>query len=260
MIELRPGGRPLKVGHRGAPVLAPENTLRSLGAAIAGGVDVVEIDVFDLADGTLVLAHSDDLLEVSHGAASGRVHAASLDDLRRVAPELPTLDEALDFVARRDVGVQVDVKAWGHERRIAEALSRHDLAGRSFVSSSSIGSLRAFAAAAPSLPRALTYPDDRYGVSRRRVVEPFVAPALRAMRRILPYRLGPWLRRARADAATLHQAVVSRAAVAVCHRLGLPVYAWTVNDADVGKALLEAGVDGIISDDPAIFSHLPLET
>lgn len=260
MIELRPGTRPLRVGHRGAPALAPENTLRSLAAAVEGGVDVVEIDVLALSDGTLVLAHSDSLLAVSQGAVSGRVRDRPLARLREVAPEVATLDDALAFLAEQTVGVQVDVKAWGSEEAIAAALRRHDLVGRSFVSSASIRTLRAFAGLDPGLPRALTYPDDRYGISSRRFVEPFVAPALLAMRRALPYRLGRWLRAARADAATLHYAVASAAAVRVCHALGLPVYAWTVNEAAVAKALLETGVDGIISDDPAILSQLPLET
>jgi glycerophosphoryl diester phosphodiesterase len=53
----RDGGRPLAIGHRGAPRLAPENTLASLQAAVAAGVDVVEFDVLERG-GELVLAHS----------------------------------------------------------------------------------------------------------------------------------------------------------------------------------------------------------
>ena len=46
MISLeRPGGRPLRIGHRGAPALAPENTLPSFRAAVDVGVDLVEFDV-----------------------------------------------------------------------------------------------------------------------------------------------------------------------------------------------------------------------
>jgi glycerophosphoryl diester phosphodiesterase len=55
----------LRVGHKGAAALEPENTLRSLARAVELGCDLVEFDVLELHDGTLVLAHSDDLLEVS---------------------------------------------------------------------------------------------------------------------------------------------------------------------------------------------------
>jgi len=42
VIELeRRNGRPLRIGHRGAAALAPENTLRSFRAAIEAGVDLV---------------------------------------------------------------------------------------------------------------------------------------------------------------------------------------------------------------------------
>src|ERR671930_444645 len=111
MIALeRRDGRPLVIGHRGAADLAPENTLRGLRAGLAAGVDLIEFDVLALASGELVLAHSDDLYEVTHGTARGRVRDLSLAGLRELAPELPTLDDALRFFAEdaRQVGVHVD--------------------------------------------------------------------------------------------------------------------------------------------------------
>ena len=138
MIELRrrAGAPVLRIGHRGAAALAPENTLRSLRAAVEAGVDFVELDAFDLADGTLVLAHSNDLFEVSHGAATGAVRARTLDELLELAPDLPTLDEALAFFAEQSsVGVHVDVKCEGREDALAGTIRRHGLVERTLVSS-----------------------------------------------------------------------------------------------------------------------------
>ncbi len=259
-MNLLRGERPVvKVGHRGAPALAPENTLRSLQAAVDHGVDLVEIDVLDLADGTLVLAHSNDLMEVSHGAAAGRVRERSLPELREIAPELPTLEEALEFVAGRDVGLQLDVKAFGHERELVDAVRRYGLLERSFASTHSIPSLRALAAVEPALPRALTYPEDRFGLTRRRLLHPAIHAGLGALRRSLPVRLPRLLRLAAASAATLNYTVVSAAAVGRCHALGVAVYAWTVDDRTVAESLLEIGIDGIITNDPRIFP-VPLKT
>ena len=98
-LRRRDGGPVLRIGHRGAASLAPENTVRAMRAAVERGVDLVEFDVLDLPRGPLVLAHSDRLEEVSHGAAAGSVRARSLDELREVAPELPTLDDALGYFA-----------------------------------------------------------------------------------------------------------------------------------------------------------------
>src|SRR5437588_406245 len=94
-MKLRSDGRLLRVGHKGAAALAPENTLESLERAVELGCDLVEFDVLDLHDGTLVLAHSDDLWEVSHGSARGRVRGLMLDELRAVAPGLLALRRAL---------------------------------------------------------------------------------------------------------------------------------------------------------------------
>jgi glycerophosphoryl diester phosphodiesterase len=50
----------------------------------------------------------------------------------------------------------------------------------------------------------------------------------------------------------LNWAVVTPAAVEVCHGLGAAVYVWTVNDPALARTLAESNVDGIITDDPRI--------
>jgi glycerophosphoryl diester phosphodiesterase len=46
--------------------------------------------------------------------------------------------------------------------------------------------------------------------------------------------------------------IVTRGFVRRCHRLGVGVYVWTVNRPDQMRRLLDLGVDGLISDVPAI--------
>ena len=259
MIALRRGpGRPLWIGHRGAAALAPGNTIASLERAVEHRVDVVEIDVLSTHDGELVLAHADDLHEVSHGLAHGRVQPLTLERLRRAAPQLPTLDEALAFLAERapDTGVQVDMKARGFERSVVSALRRHGLLPRAFVSSCHQSSLDALRAEEPTLPLGLTYPQDRYGVGRRRAMRPMIAIAATAVRRVLPHRLDGWLARTGASAAALHWAVVSRAAIERCHARGAAAIAWTVDDPHVAARLIQAGIDGIVTNDPRLFQGL----
>ena len=141
-MRLRRGDGPvLLIGHRGAAALAPENTLRAFEAAAAAGVDAIEFDVLDLPRGPLVLAHSDDLHEVSHGAAGGLVRAASLDELREVAPDLPTLDEALDWLAARDLALHVDLKLTIRLDELVAAIEERGLVDRTVVSSFHVPSL-----------------------------------------------------------------------------------------------------------------------
>lgn len=250
---LRADGRPLRVGHRGAAALEPENTLRSLRRAAELGCDLVEFDVLRLDDGTLVLAHSDDLLEVSHGAAAGCVRRLRLAALREIAPELPTLDEALELVGGLGVGAHVDLKGQGHEEQTAVAIRRHGLLRRAVVSSASAASLRALAAAEPRLARGLTYPVDRRGVTRRRPLVPLAALALVCLGRVLPPRVARMVERAQASALMLHHGVVSRAAVERAHTLGAAIFAWTVDEPAALERVLAAGVDAVITNDPRIF-------
>jgi glycerophosphoryl diester phosphodiesterase len=257
LIELvRPSdGRLLRIGHRGAAALAPENTLHSFERAIELGVDFVEFDVLDLADGTLVLAHSDDLLEVSHGASAGSVRGRTLPALRQVAPELPTLDEALEFFTSRPVSLHVDVKCGRGSGAVARALRRHGLLGRAVASAFRRSTLRELRAVAPELALAVSYPDDCHGLARRRLLTPFVPPTVAMLARVLPPRLARWLDASGARAAMLHYAVVSPAAVERCRKRGAAVWAWTVNSPELAASLRELGVDGIVSDDPRIFLH-----
>jgi glycerophosphoryl diester phosphodiesterase len=233
-LELRRRGtKVVRVGHRGAAALAPENSLEAIEVAAAHGLDAVELDVFRRGDGALVLAH---------GPA--------------IPPDAPPLDEALGLAARLGLAVQLDVKLPGIEAAVADALSRSGLAERSFVSSISLPILRSFAALAPELPRSFTYPEDRLGVAERRVLRPAVRMGLAALRALLPRRLPGWLRAVDARAATLNWTVVTPAAVAACHDVGAAVYVWTVNEPALAKTLVESNIDGIIGDDPRILATL----
>jgi glycerophosphoryl diester phosphodiesterase len=228
VIDLRRReGRPLRIGHRGAAALAPENTIAALALALELGCDLVEFDVLEV-DATLVLAHSP----------------------AEVPGEVATLDEALAFLAGTEAGVQVDLKTSGAEAEVVEALGRHGLVERAVVSTFRPASLHAFAALEPDLCRGLTYPEDRFGVSR---LTPVVRPGLAAMRTLLAGRIRRMLAAAGANAAMLHWQVISRAVVERCHAVGAPVFAWTVQGADEVRRLDELGVDGLIVDDPRIF-------
>ncbi len=255
-MNLRADGRPFKVGHKGAAALEPENTLRSLSRAVELGCDLVEFDVLALDDGALVLAHSDDLYEVSHGAASGRVRSLPLEALREAAPDVPTFDEALELLGSADaIGLHVDLKWHGYEAAAAEAIRRHGLVERTVVSTVHARSLRELAAIEPGLKRGITYPFDRRGVSRRKVLAPVAASLLVAIRTALPRRITGMLDRAKADAAMLHHSVVSRAAVDRAHGHGAAVFAWTVDDECTLERMLAAGVDGVITNDPQLFER-----
>jgi glycerophosphoryl diester phosphodiesterase len=227
VIELRGGQRPLVIGHRGAAALARENSLAAIEAGVAAGVDGVEVDVIRGRDGTLVLAHGPE-----------------------IPPDAAPLAAGLALAREHGVFVHLDVKVRGAEADIVDALRQEHMLERSFVSSSSLTSLAAFASHAPELRRAVSYPEDRLGVSSTPVLRPLLRPGLAAMRSLLPRRLPRWVAAVDAAAASLNWAVVTPAAVAACHELGVAVLVWTVNDRDLATTLVERDIDAIITDDP----------
>lgn len=229
MNLLRGDGPPLRVGHRGAAALAPENTLEAIRLALAHGVDAVEFDVLE-DRGALVLAHS--RLEVPE--------------------ERATLDDALALLAGEGAGAHVDLKQRGLELGVVEALRRHDLLGRSLVSSLDHAALRDLRRHEPRVRVGLSYPEDRFGISRFRAAAPVVAAGLAALRQTLPRVIGRWLDRAGASAAVIHFALVTPRLIARCHARGAAVWAWTVNDAELARRLAAWGADAIIGDDPRL--------
>jgi glycerophosphoryl diester phosphodiesterase len=225
---LRRGDEPLRIGHRGAAALAPENTLESFGLALELGVDGIEFDVVPTEDG----------LGVAHDFG---------------APDTPPLDDTLEFLASRGTILQVDLKAYGQEAELVDALRRHDVLGRTVISSYHLRSLRALADLEPSLPRAFTYPEDKLGLARHRALTIVIRGGLQVMRRTLPRRIGAMLTRAQVSALTLIYPAITREVIKACHARGVAVWAWTVNDGEIAASLGEMGVDAIITDDPRIF-------
>ncbi len=150
---------PLVIGHRGAPFLAPENSLEALRVALEEGADGVEFDVQLSADGELVVFHDDDLRQLT-----GRTGAVSewswreLSHLRvrganRDAP-IAHLDQVIELLERPHLLVNAELKCrpdavFGDaNRRLADALARRLAAidtSRWLVSSFDPSALRHFA-------------------------------------------------------------------------------------------------------------------
>jgi glycerophosphoryl diester phosphodiesterase len=238
VIELgRSAGRFARVGHRGASALAPENTPEAFALAVELGCDMLEFDVLAVSDGTLVVAH---------------------DSRRLRDPSVVTLDEALAFCADRlpGIGLQVDLKRRGIEQAVVEALRRHGVLERSWVSGFDADALRRVAALEPDLPRSFTMPRDRFGISKRGPLAPLVRGGLRTVGASLPHRISAVLERARATALTLHHSVASADAIDRAHELGAPVYVWTVDDPKLAERLVRWGADGIITNDPRVLTGL----
>lgn len=225
----------LRIGHRGAAALAPPNTIQAVEAAVAQGVDLVELDVFGRPDRTLVLGHS----------------------RRELGEEPVTLEDVFAFLAETapEIGLLADLKGAGWEQELVDALRRHDLVERAVASTSNVETLQTLRRLEPRLGRSRTYPRGRLYPGTRRVSIPVRGPVLMVMRLVLPFRIAGLVEEVGASAVTLKHEVVSDRVVERCHELGVAVFVWTVNDRDLCRRLDALGVDGVISDDPRIFQQ-----
>ena len=226
-------GRPLRIGHRGAPALAPENTLPSFRAAIEVGVDLVEFDVVALEGGELMVAHSE----------------------REIVPDTPTLEEVLRFFVDEapGIGVHLDLKLMRRERDVMELVQRFGLAPRTFVSSTYVKTARAVAEVDGDIRTGFTVPRKVLRISEEGKSAPIARAGLRVLRAFVPWVVRPLLRLTRAEAIVLHHSVVTPASVRAAHAHGAPVVAWTVDEPDELVRVDAAGVDAVVSNDPRIF-------
>jgi glycerophosphoryl diester phosphodiesterase len=246
----------LLIGHRGAAAVAPENTLESFRAAVGAGVDLVELDVLALRDGELVVAHSHDLHEVSHGAHSGSMRDWTLPRLREACPEVPTFAEALAYFADepRRVGIHVDLKVRGKESEIVTALKRFGVIDRAFATSFDPRSTRRLALLDGGVRVGITVPRSVLGIADDGRAAPIARAGLVLLHRLMPLVTAPTVSLARASALVLHHSVVGREVVERAHARGVPVVTWTVDDPRELARVDAAGVDAVVTNDPAIFA------
>jgi glycerophosphoryl diester phosphodiesterase len=223
-----------RVGHKGADLVAPGNTVASFEAALDHDVDMIEFDVLRLRDGRLVLAHD-------------------YDDAAKREPL--TLDEGLDHFAGdayADVELDVDLKLPGYEREVVEGLQARGLAERTLISSHYLDSLDDVGHLAPRIRRGLSVPKVRRDYTKTPLAVPAYGVA-RWMRARLPGQARALIREGRIQAVMVHWLLVSRRLVEVVHAEGGEVYVWTVDDAGQIEKLRALGVHAVITNDPRLF-------
>ncbi len=256
-LERGAGDSCLRIGHRGAASLEPQNTLRAFQRAIDLGVDAVEFDVRWTADCQLVVVHDEDLAEATNGA--GPVHQSTQQQSRQLdagqGERVPTFDEVLDLVAGQAL-INVDLKQLDYEEQVVNAIKAHDLEDDALVSALTPLSLQRVAALSPRILRIISYPEDKGGASTKPYLAGPVRAALAVMRATLHWRVAEMISKANAGGTMLYYKILTRAVVDAVHRQGGFVGAWTVDEAEDITRMHEIGVDSITSNRPDLLVKL----
>ncbi|WP_019546309.1 glycerophosphodiester phosphodiesterase [Streptomyces sulphureus] len=225
---------PLAFAHRGGTAGGLENTHTAFARAVELGYRYLETDVHATADGRLVAFHDATLDRVTDGG--GAIADLPWDAVRRArvagSQPVPLFEELLR--AFPEARWNIDVKAEPALAPLLDVLAAHDAWDRVCVGSfDESRAARARALAGERLATSL-------GTSG-----------------VLALRLRAWGLpvRPRASAVCVQVPeqrygvrVVDRSFVRAAHALGLPVHVWTVNEPSRMAALLDLGVDGLITD------------
>lgn len=223
--------RVIRVGHRGAAGLAPENTLAAIHAGIACGVEFVEIDLRCTADGVLVALHDATVNRTTDGR--GPISRLSLEVVKGLdaghGTGIPTLDEALVAASGR-TGLMLELKVRHIAQQTVEAVRRTSFKGPLLYASFLHDELAHIRKADPGASLMVLF--DRFPP----------ASVARAMK-YAPSHVG------------LRHSKATRRLVESFHRANLHVFVYTPNrPADIQRAI-SLGVDGVISNFPDRIPH-----
>lgn len=225
------------VAHRGASGHAPENTLAAFRRAVELGASFIETDLQLSRDAHFVAIHDETLERTTSG--TGPVHERTLAELRQMdagswfgsdysGEKIPTLEEVLEFARQKDVVFYLELKpcaAWGAEHALVGALRQVGEIARAVVLSFDGGTLGMLRKLEPTLMTGLlaeSMSDDPIGTA---------------------VKVGARQLAVRGD-------LVTPALLAEARKADLQVVSWTINHPAHMRALVDAGVDGIITDYP----------
>jgi len=230
----------LIIAHRGDSRVCPENTLPAFGSAVKVGADLVELDYFHSVDGVPIVSHdeilsrttdadalfhSDEPLIGDYKAAElAQLDAGAWFDLKFAGTRLPTLAQALDEIQKGSVTL-IERKG-GDAATCVQLLAEKNL-----------------------LDHVVAMSFDWDYVSQCRKLAPNLVVAALGSKPLNEKRL----ELAAATGAQIivwNQIVIGRAEIAAIHARGLKAWVYTVDDPARAKALISAGIDGIITNVP----------
>ena len=222
---------PLIIGHRGAMGYETENTLASIGKALELGVDMIEVDVFQIQSGEIAVFHDERVDRLTNGG--GRIEEYNYFDMKRLTLDgghkIPILQDVLKLVDHR-VPMNIELKGKGTAGNI------HKIA--SFYSEKRGWKPDQFLISSFDWDELRTY---RKLDSTGRIAVLTEGDPLEALGVAVELK---------AEAINPQHTQLNAENVAMIHEAGFKVYTWTVNDPVEFQRLVSIGVDGVFSDFP----------
>jgi glycerophosphoryl diester phosphodiesterase len=244
----------LVAAHRGGAALWPENSLLAFRSALALGVDALELDLHLTADGEVVVLHDPTLERTSTGR--GAVRDATLADLASVrlktpegaatAERVPTLAQVLDLAAQSSSELLPEIKVDAHrqrydgiEEKVLALIRARGLLARTTIQAFQGDTIRRLRELEPAARTMLLVGRGDVGRDRARPAE-----AVRRARELGATDLG------------MNHRLIDADVVAAARAAGIRLSAWTVNDENDIRRMIDLGVDLVMSDRPDLAKRL----
>lgn len=241
--------RPLIFGHRGLSALAPENTMAAFDLCVEHKIFGVELDIHRCRSGELVIVHDHNLKRLAN--LDRRVEELILEELKALdvgshkdpefkGEQIPTLEELFQRhgkLLHYDIEIKEEsIKEVGVSQKLLSLIKEYKLEEHCMVSSFNPFAVRYFRkASASSIPTATIFAEGEevpkflwHGWGRHISRSPILKP----------------------DRKQVNESFMAKFRL----RKKYPIISWTVNDSQEGERLLSLGVEGLISDDPTLFS------
>jgi len=226
---------PIPFAHRGGASEAPENTMSAFADAVSLGYKYLETDVHATRDGALVAFHDDDLSRTC--GRPGHIKDMTWDELRHVKVHgnegIPLLADILE--AFPEARINIDCKTNNAVQPLIDALTHHNCLDRVCVGSFSdkrLGALRRHFG-----QRLCT------SMGPRQVAQLLLASKTSSK---IAQSLSQVVAQIPVRQAGIH--LTNSKLLTTARRLGIAVHVWTIDDEAEMNALLDAGVDGIMTD------------
>lgn len=247
------GPRPRIFAHRGSAGTHPENTMASFQAAVDLGALYLETDVHLTRDGEVVVAHDPDLGRCCGGA--GIIKETDYADIAKAdagysftvdgkefpfrgkGHRIPRLAEVLTAFPNAFFNIELkreDVSITEAALRVIDAAK---MRRRVLLASEHQARLDEIRAMAPGIPTSLGYQEIGAFMQAMATRDPAYQPKGDALQ--IPPEHYSWK-------------LATPESLAMAHRHGVEVHIWTLNDEPAIREMLELGVDGIMSDFPAL--------
>ena len=245
--------------HRGDAAHFPENTIPSFQSAIEIGADVIETDAQRSKDGHFMVFHDDTLDRVTEGR--GRIGDYTMQELKRLdagyrySPDaesfpfrgkkiaIPSLEEALRGFPHQRFNIDLKSDDPSQAGDYCALIRGCNAAERVLTASEFTGNLKAVRRMLPEMATSASHGEVARVFVLYRSGLLFAKRSMAADALQIPELYRNWL-------------LASPGMVRQVRRKGIRVHVWTVNaEADM-RRLLDAGVDGIITDDPRLLKKV----